>query len=106
MEKLKLGLQKAEPSIAPLSKSVFHLWDHTRRMPAGVQPGADGTPDHRRERRESEKSRAERQVEKETTTYPWQCFLFMEGVLGFDGRLSGAVGEECTTWSTTHGIKT
>lgn len=30
-------------------------------------------------------------------TYPWQCFLFMEGVLGFDGRLSGAVGEKCTT---------
>lgn len=45
--------------------------------------------------RETGKRRWERQ--RETDTYPWQCFLFMEGVLGFDGRLSGAVGEECTT---------
>lgn len=34
---------------------------------------------------------------KKTNTYPWQCFLFMEGVLGLDGRLTGAVGEECAT---------
>lgn len=30
-------------------------------------------------------------------TYPWQCFLFMESILGFDCRLSGTVSEECTT---------
>lgn len=42
---------------------------------------------------------------RETDTYPWQCFLFMEGVLGFDGRLSGAVGEKCTAWNTGMMIK-
>lgn len=68
-------------------------------MPAGVQPGADGMADHHREKRESEKRRGGRQTEEEgeTDTYPWQCFLFMEGILGFDGRLSGTVGEECAT---------
>jgi len=39
----------------------------------------------------------ERGTDRERDTYPWQCFLFVEGVLGFDGRLSGAVGEECAT---------
>lgn len=32
-------------------------------------------------------------------THPWQCFLFVESVLGFDGRLPGAVSEERTTWN-------
>lgn len=65
-------------------------------MPAGVQQGADGMVDHHREERESEKRKGG-EKDGETDTYPWKCFLFVEGVLGFDGRLSGAIGEECTT---------
>lgn len=30
-------------------------------------------------------------------THPWQRFLFVEGVLGFDGRLPGAVSEKSAT---------
>lgn len=43
--------------------------------------------------------RVGKEGERDTGTYPWQCFLFVEGVLGFDGRLSSTVGEECTTWN-------
>lgn len=74
-------------------------------MPAGVQPGADGTADRHREKKGETGKRGgrdrqtdrDRERERGRETYPWQCFLFMEGVLGFDGRLSGAVGEERTT---------
>lgn len=30
-------------------------------------------------------------------THPWQRFLFVESVLGFDGRLPGAVSEKRAT---------
>lgn len=68
-------------------------------MPAGVQPSADGMADHHREERKGDWKEEQRKTERarERDTYPWQCFLFMESVLGFDGRLSGAVSEECTT---------
>lgn len=55
MEKLKLGLQNAELSIELLSKVFFYLWYYMRRMPAGVQSGADGMPDH--QKRETDRER-------------------------------------------------
>lgn len=39
----------------------------------------------------------EGRVTERAETHPWQCFLFVESVLGFDGRLPGAVSEERTT---------
>lgn len=39
----------------------------------------------------------EDRVTERAETYPWQCFLFVESVLGLDGRLPGAVSEERTT---------
>lgn len=50
---------------------------------------ADSPASHHREREGRATERAE--------THPWQCFLFVESVLGFDGRLPGAVSEERTT---------
>lgn len=49
--------------------------------------------------RETGKRKGEEERQRERETYPWQCFLFMESILGFDGRLSGTVSEECTTWN-------
>ena len=98
MEKLKPGLQKAELLIELLSK-VFFISGTVRgecRLVCSRVQMARLTTIERKERDWRRKRSRERQIETETDTYPWQCFLFMEGVLGFDGRLSGAVGKECT----------
>lgn len=93
MEKLKPGLQKAELLIELLSKVFFisgTIRGECRLVCSRVQMAWLTTI----EREWEEEGRG---TDREADTYPWQCFLFMEGVLGFDGRLSGAVGEECTT---------
>lgn len=97
--KLKTGLQKAVLLIELHSKVFF--------VSGTVQGGywlvcswvqnAWLTTIEKKKKATGKKSRG-RQREVERQTYPWQCFLFVESVLGFDGRLSGAVSEECTTW--------
>ena len=79
MEKLKPGLQKAQLLIEKLS-SIFHLQNYAKKMPAGVQPVADGIADHHRGEREGSE-----EEERKAEAYPWQCFLFMERILGLDG---------------------
>lgn len=101
MKKFKPGLQKAELLIKLLSK-VFFISDTVqgefRLMCSRVQVAWLTTIER--------KERGWKAVEREADTYPWQCFLFVEGVLGFYGRLSGAVGEKCTTCNTKIKVRT
>lgn len=102
MEKLKPGLQKAELLIELLSKVFFisgTIQGECRLVCSRVQMARPTAIERKRERLGRGGEETDRQIgtERGRETYPWQCFLFMEGVLGFDGRLSGAVGEERTT---------
>lgn len=91
MEKFKLGKGEAIDWIA-----FFHLRDKENAGWCAAGCRWHGWPPWRKVRSRREGWGVGR-IQIYRHTYPWQCFLFMEGVLGFDGRLPGAVGEECTT---------
>lgn len=76
---VKMGLQMLTLLIEWLAKLVFISGNIQECRWPGQPP--------QRERRAAE--RAE--------THPWQRLLFVEGVLGFDGRLPGAVSEKGAT---------
>lgn len=79
--KVQMGLQMFKLLIELLSK-LFFISGNTEEL------SPDGPTTERKDR-----------ATERAETHPWQCFLFVESVLGFDGRFPGAVSEERTTWN-------
>lgn len=76
---VKMGLQMVELLIEWLPKLVFISGNIQECRWPGQAPQTDHGATERAE------------------THPWQRLLFVEGVLGFDGRLPGAVSEKRAT---------